>query len=156
MWINQVQLSELDPLRLFTHETLFHDEHEKEEEEESEEEEKRRPDDEKLVIIWNSMTKSNSKNSFKKVAGHFRFGPHLRDLARLLNRSDVQNLIQDYLKNENHPDPIQREKSRRIKENLGRLNQKIDQANQVWYRKVPLLSRVFWQIDRIRIPSTKK
>lgn len=89
----------------------------------------------------------------KKIQGFFEIGPNLANLAQLLNRSDVQFLIQEKLKDEEHPNPKKREQVRIFKDNLKKLNGKIDIANKVWYRRIPLLSRVFWQIDRVKIPD---
>lgn len=155
MRIDKVTLNEIDPLRMFTHSSAFPDrkpgeEHEEEEKGEQEEE------DDRISHLFFSMVQNREEienDLFSPISGFFKTAPNLADLAELLNRSDVQEKIKDKLRDRYHDDPVRQAQSRRIKENLDKLNGRIDRENSIWFRRIPLLARIFWQIDRIKIPK---
>lgn len=154
MRIDRITLNEIDPLRMFTHETAFPDR--KEEEEKEEEDEHKEEEDHRVLELFLSMVKSQEdveKEALNPIEGFFRIGPNLATLSQLLNRSDVQDKIKDKLKDRHSKDPEKQAQSYRIRENLEKLNGRIDRENGIWFRRIPLLARIFWQIDRVKIPK---
>jgi hypothetical protein len=149
--IQRIDLRSLDPLRLLAHESVFPDQREKEEEgKEGEEHE----DDERLLKIWQSLLFEieEEENAPAKRKIILRGPVLLKELSRRLNSTYIQDQIKEKIFLAEHgPKGVQAEGSLLLK-NLEKLNQKIDRANQVWFRKIPLVSRVFSIIDRIRIP----
>ncbi|MDB2613667.1 hypothetical protein N9Y92_00735 [Chlamydiales bacterium] len=154
MRIDRIKLENIDPLRMFTHDSIFEEKHDEEQEEDPEE--KKRKNDEKIQALWNSLTKAPKYQKYtSNILDFLNLGPKLADIAKLLNRSDVQDLIKEKLIEEFHEDPSKRKESRVIRKNLEIFNGRIARENKVWFRRIPLFSRVFWQIDKVNIPKIK-
>ncbi len=153
MHINRLYLDDIDPLRMFTHETIFPDRKDHEENEQQEEKEK---EDARVLELFLSMVKDKEvvrRQLESKILGSFRIGPNLAHLAELLNRSDVQGHIREKLRQQASSDPKKRSESIRVIENLKKLNSRIEKENSVWFRKVPLFARIYWQINKVNIPK---
>lgn len=156
MRIERIILKEMDPLRIFTEQSLLYEEQKEQEgKEEGEEEDEERK---KIAEIWESMTVENPDSKPGSIRAFLNLGPNLRDLATLLNRSDVQiqlsTLLKEGEKTESPPD--KREMAKRVRTNLAILNGKIDRANSLWYAHIPLASKILWQIEKIKVPPPTK
>jgi hypothetical protein len=153
MRIDKVALKDVNPLKVLTERTLFPDEDERGGGQEKEEE-KNSPENKKITEIWNGMTHEKEHVEDGILQALFKETPDIKMLATLLNRSDVQVMIAEVLAKEKK---AQSEAERRegfiVRKNLEKLNGKIDRANSVWFRRIPLMFRVGSQIEKINIPK---
>ena len=149
--IQRIDLRAIDPLRLLAHESLFPDRREKEEEEKGKNEHE---EDERLLKIWQSLLSDIEEEENAPVRKIVLRGPLLlKELSRRLNSHDIQDQIKEKIFLSEHGPKSAIVEGSLLLKNLERLNQKIDRANEVWFRKIPLVSRVFSVIERIQIPS---